>query len=249
MYGSDIGGFTGEPTPELFTRWFQLGSFLPFFRVHCAFHLPRREPWEWGEEVMDRLRASLRTRYRLLPHWYTLALSAARDGAPMVRPLAWLDPALRGVDDELLVGDDLLVAPVLSAGATSRRVVLPAGTWHDAVTGVPVRDGAVVPAGLDRIPWFVRSGAVVPTEEVRDGVRSLVLLVAPPEGTAPGPGGRLVTDAGDGWDRPHEEAYQVQRRDGAVVVTRAILAQGASPYAAVGVRCVDGSPARLVTEG
>jgi alpha-glucosidase len=246
-YGSDIGGFTGEPSPELFTRWFQLGSFLPFFRTHCAFHVPRREPWEWGEQVMQRLRTALRTRYRLLPYWYTLALAAARDGAPMVRPLAWMDPALRDVDDEFLVGEDVLVAPVLSEGATSRHVVLPGGTWYDGDTGQPASGEVVVPAGLDRIPWFLRAGAVLPTEEVRDGRRLLVLLVAPPDpsGTQAPPGGRLLTDAGDGWEPPHEEAYGVSVRDGVVVVTRRVVAAGDAAFDGIEVRAVDGAPARL----
>jgi alpha-glucosidase len=248
-YGSDIGGFTGEPTPELFTRWFQLGSFLPLFRTHCAFHVPRREPWEWGEAVMARLRDALRTRYRLLPYWYTLALSAARDGAPLVRPMAWLEPGLRGIDDQFLGGDHLLVAPVLSEGAASRRVVLPGGSWFDGDTGQPARGEVVVAAGLDRIPWFVRAGAVVPTEEVVDGTRRLVLLVAPPDGMAPAPGGLLLTDAGDGWDTPREETYSVAVDAGVVVVTRAVVAEGHLPFDEVEVRSIDGAPVRLEQAG
>jgi alpha-glucosidase len=247
LYGSDIGGFTGVPSPELFTRWFQLGSFLPFFRTHCAFDVPRREPWEWGEEVMGRLRVALRRRYRLLPYWYSLALGAARDGAPPVRPLAWLDPALRGIDDAFLVGEAVLVAPVLDEGATVRRVVLPDGTWYHGDTGQRLADGVVeLPVGPDDLPWFLRAGAVVPTEEVADGVRRLVLLVAPPDGPGTAaPGGVLRTDAGDGWDPPHEEHYAVRAIDGVTVVHRTVVAEGAFGFDEVVVRAVDASPARL----
>jgi alpha-glucosidase len=249
-YGSDIGGFTGEPSPELFTRWFQLCSFMPFFRTHCAFHLPRREPWEWGEEVVQRLRTALRTRYRLLPYWYTLALAAGHDGAPLVRPLAWADPVLRHVDDQFLLGDDVLVAPVLSEGAASRRVTLPAGTWYDGDTGAPVTGEVVVAAGPDRIPWFLRAGSVLPTEEVVDGGRQLVLLVAPPDASGdPAPGGRLITDAGDGWEPPHQEDYRVTRVDGVTAVGRVVVSKGHWPFSGVAVRSVDGSPARLDQPG
>jgi alpha-glucosidase len=245
-YGSDIGGFTGVPSPELFTRWFQLMSFLPLFRTHCAFDVPRREPWEWGDVVMDRLRVALRRRYRLLPYWYTLALGAARDGAPYVRPLAWLDPALRSVDDVFLVGDAVLVAPVLAEGVTHRRIVLPAGPWFHGDSGARYDAAAVeVAVGPDDLPWFVRAGAVVPTEELDDGVRRLVLLVAPPAGPGPAPGGLLRTDAGDGWDPPHEERYGVQVVDGVIVVRREVLVPGAFGFDEVVVRAVDGSPARL----
>ncbi len=242
-YGPDIGGFTGDPSPELFTRWFQLASFLPFFRTHCAFSSPRREPWEWGEPVMGRLRAALQRRYRLLPYWYTLALAATADGAPYVRPLAWEDPALRAQDDAFLVGDDVLVAPVLQEGATTRRVLLPAGVWFHAETGQSHSGEVWLPVGPEDIPWFVRAGAVVPTEE--DG--RLVLLVAPPAGPRPAAGGRLLTDAGDGWEPPHHEQYRTALVDGLVEVTREIRRTGVFPFAEeVEVRTVDGRPARLV---
>ncbi len=221
-FGSDIGGFTGRPSPELFTRWFQLASFLPFFRTHCAWNVPRREPWEWGPEVMGRLRTALQRRYRLLPLWYTLALESTRSGAPYVRPLAWSDPTLRGADDVFLLGEDVLVAPVLEEGATRRHVPLPAGTWFHGDTGQRV-DGALdLTVGPDDVPWFVRAGAVIPTED--EG--RLVLLVAPPEGNDPSPGGHLLTDAGDGWDAPHEERYTCSLVAGEVVVSREVITEG-----------------------
>jgi alpha-glucosidase len=240
-YGSDIGGFTGRPSPELFTRWFQLASFLPFFRTHCAWHVPRREPWEWGPEVMDRLRTALKRRYRLLPYWYTLALDATRTGAPYVRPLAWSDPGLRGLDDVFLLGDDVLVAPVLEEGATSRHVRLPVGVWFHGDSGERFVGSIDLPVGPDDAPWFVRAGAVIPTEE--DG--RLVLLVAPPVGDQPSAGGRLLTDAGDGWDAPHDERYGSALLDGEVTVTREVITQGTFGFSAVDVRAIDGRPARL----
>jgi alpha-glucosidase len=240
-YGSDIGGFTGRPSPELFTRWFQLASFLPFFRTHCAWNVPRREPWEWGAQVMDRLHAALERRYRLLPLWYTLALESTRAGAPFVRPLAWSDPTLRGIDDVFLLGEDVLVAPVLEQGATSRHIHLPVGRWFHGDTGEQVEGSFDLPVGPGDSPWFVRSGAVIPTEEAG----RLVLLVAPPERDHASPGGRLLTDAGDGWDAPHEERYTSALVAGEVVVTREVITQGHFGFSAVAVRALDGRPARL----
>jgi alpha-glucosidase len=122
--GPDIGGFTGAPSPELFVRWFQIASYLPFFRTHCAFYLPCREPWEFGDEVLAILRFHLEQRYRLLPYWYTQAWRSSVSGHPLVRPLFWNDAqnrALWEVDDAFLVGDDLLVAPVVVEGGRSAR--------------------------------------------------------------------------------------------------------------------------------
>lgn len=240
-YGSDIGGFTGEPSPELFTRWFQLASFLPLFRTHCAFYAPRREPWEWGEDVMRRLRLALRRRYRLMPYWYTLALSSMNDGAPYIRPLTWQDPTARGVDDQFLLGDDILVAPVLDEGATDRPVVLPAGVWFHGDTGRQYAGSVSIPVGPQDTPWFVRAGAVVPTEEES----RLVLLVAPRVGGRTASGGRLLTDTGDGWAAAHEERYEAADSGSGVVVSRQIVHQGDFGFAAVEVRSLDGRPARL----
>ena len=240
-YGSDIGGFTGEPSPELFTRWFQLASFLPLFRTHCAFDVPRREPWEWDPDVTDRLRDALRRRYRLLPHWYTLTLAAARDGAPLVRPMAWEDPRLRGVTDQFLLGEDVVVAPVLVEGAKSRRVRLPDGVWFHGDTGEPAEGVVDQPVGPGDLPWFVRAGAVLPTE---DSGR-LVLLVAPPLGLEVSAGGRLLTDAGDGWEAPHEERYTAALDGDAVVVTREVVSAGVFEFERREVLALDGRPARL----
>jgi alpha-glucosidase len=241
-FGSDVGGFTGRPTPELFTRWFQLASFLPFFRTHCAWNLPRREPWEWGEEVMGRLRTALHRRYRLMPLWYTLALEARLTGAPYVRPLSWADPRLRDVEDMFLLGADVLVAPVLDEGATHRAVRLPGGVWFHGDTGERVEGSIDVPVGPDDLPWYVRAGAVIPTEE--DG--RLLLMVAPPEGDLPSAGGALVTDSGDGWGTPHEERYTSALVAGEVVVTREVLVAGDFGFSAIEVHALDGRPARLV---
>ncbi len=118
--GPDTGGFTNHPSPELYVRWFQLDSFLPVFRTHCAFYLPQREPWEFGPQALEILRAQLELRYKLMPYWYTLAWKASQTGEPLVRPLFWNEPEnkeLWKIDDEFMAGDAFLVAPVLAHGA------------------------------------------------------------------------------------------------------------------------------------
>jgi alpha-glucosidase len=214
--GPDVGGFSGEaPSTELFIRWFQLASFLPFFRTHSAWYLPRREPWEFGPEAEALLRKALQLRYRLLPYWYTLAWQACRSGAPPVRPLCWADPGsaeLRAADDAFLLGDALLVAPVFEAGATRRRVRLPPGRWYELESGGHHAGPGLVEldAPLERIPVLARSGSVLPAERLAPGRRALELLLFRPDEKG-AVGGLLYSDAGDGYGPHRLERFGVAR--------------------------------------
>lgn len=171
MTGGDIGGFWSDATPALLVRWTQLGALLPLCRNHSAIRTARQEPWAFGEPYTSVCRAAIELRYRLLPYLVTLAHEASRSGAPFLRPLAWIAP--RHVpslmcDTEFLLGDDLLAAPVLEPDAVERRVVLPPGAWYAWQTD-ELYAGAqeiTVPVGLETIPLFVRSGAIVPLASV-----------------------------------------------------------------------------------
>jgi alpha-glucosidase len=208
--GPDIGGFTGAPSPELFVRWFQLASFLPFFRTHCAFYLPCREPWEFGEEALNILRAQLEQRYRLLAYWYTLAWESSQTGCPLVRPLFWIDPqehSLWEVDDAFLVGDVLLVAPVLAEGRRERSLTLPPGGWYDLV-GDQFFSGKAdvkIAAPLERVPVLVRAGSILPIVE---GDQLTLHLYRPlDDGSGEG---RIYSDAGDGYGQFRVDRFRLE---------------------------------------
>ncbi|MFJ4524379.1 glycoside hydrolase family 31 protein [Streptomyces sp. NPDC088810] len=219
--GPDVGGFDGSPSPELYLRWFQLGAYLPLFRTHAGLRAGRREPWEFGAEVLEHARGALLERRRLLPYFLTLAHLARRTGAPYVRPLWWGAPedrALRDCEDSFLLGDGLLVAPVLDPGAERRAVRLPRGRWYDTVTE-EAYDGpaqVLLDAPLSRIPVLARAGAVIPVRGADGGLELEVW--APARGRTGG--GLVVADAGDGWDEPEIERYVARRQGGRVVVTR-----------------------------
>ncbi|MGM0350729.1 glycoside hydrolase family 31 protein [Streptomyces sp. Adlamb9] len=218
--GPDVGGFDGSPSPELYLRWFQLGAYLPLFRTHASHRAGRREPWEFGSEVLEHARAALLERRRLLPYFVTLSHLARRTGAPYVRPVWWSAPedrALRDCEDTFLLGDSLLVAPVLEPGADRRVVRLPRGRWYDTATERAYEGPGqvLVDAPLSRIPVFARAGAVLPVR----GDSGLEL-----EAWAPAPGrtggGLVIRDAGDGWDVPEIERYVSRHQGGKVAVTR-----------------------------
>ena len=205
--GPDIGGFSGHPSPELYTRWFQLGAFLPFFRVHCAVVNPHREPWRFGEEVLDICRRFLRLRYRLLPYWYTLAWQAHRTGAPLVRPLGWeadAPPGLWAVDDAFRLGDALLVAPIVREGEVARSVDLPPGTWFEFESDARHRNRADLHLPLDRVGLLVRAGTILPLEE--DG--EIVLHLYRPDPGDEG-SGECFSDAGDGFGEGRVDAWRL----------------------------------------
>lgn len=167
---TDIGGFfSGNPDTEgyreLFLRWFQWGAFCPIFRVHGTYY--PKEPWRFGPEVERLLVEFIRLRYRLLPYIYSLAWRVHSEGYTMMRHLAMDFPGDREaleVDDEFMLGPYLLVAPVTTPSTYERDVYLPDGLWYDFWTGKLYSGGRYVraEAPLDRIPLFVRAGAVLP---------------------------------------------------------------------------------------
>ncbi|WP_344524806.1 glycoside hydrolase family 31 protein [Streptomyces rectiviolaceus] len=219
--GPDVGGFDGSPSPELYLRWFQLGSYLPLFRTHAALRAGRREPWEFGPDVLEHARVALVERRRLLPYFVTLAHLARRTGTPYVRPLWWgcpEDRALRDCEDAFLLGDCLLVAPVFEPGAVRRTVRLPPGRWYDTATGQAYEGPArvLLEAPLSRIPVLARAGAVLPVRGADGGIELEVWAPAPGRTG----GGLVVRDAGDGWEQPEIERFTARWIGGRVVVER-----------------------------
>lgn len=171
FWSHDAGGFTGTPTPDLYVRWAQFGALSPLVRFHGT---TSREPWEFPEYAEQGAVAAIRLRYRLMPYLYTAAVEAAETGAPMMRALCVdypEDPVAWQADLQYMLGRDLLVAPMISAEGT-RQVYLPAGRWVDYWTEEEYEGGRYirVTTPLDRIPLFVRYGALIPTTEPGDTV-------------------------------------------------------------------------------
>jgi alpha-glucosidase len=180
QFGHDIGGFLGSPSAELFVRWMQFGSMIPLFRNHAMNTSAPREPWAFGEPTTTIVRGIVEQRYRLLPYLYSLYDEAERTGRPVLAPTVFdfpADPGTYAQSTEFMLGPALLVAPVFTEGAVERDVYLPAGAdWIDYHSGT-VHVGGVtvrVPAPLDRLPMFVRAGAIVPTGPVRQHVDEAV---------------------------------------------------------------------------
>ncbi|XP_028251697.1 neutral alpha-glucosidase C isoform X1 [Parambassis ranga] len=166
--GADIGGFYGDPEPELLVRWYQAAALQPFFRGHSAKETKRREPWLFGQEITAKIRTAIQQRYCLLPYWYTLFHLAHTSGLPPLRPL-WVEfPTEQNtftVDHEYMIGGALLACPVTEAGIQQVKVLLPgsADIWYDVNSAKAYKGGRTVslPVTLDTVPVFQRGGSVV----------------------------------------------------------------------------------------
>ncbi|WP_270090195.1 glycoside hydrolase family 31 protein [Sphingobacterium sp. SYP-B4668] len=165
--GTDIGGFTGEPDGELFTRWMQFGVFSPFMRVHSAGDTRDREPWSFGEDWELINRKFIELRYKLLPYIYSVFWEQHKYGLPILRPLAMLEqhiPKNLQREEEFAFGDKILVSPVLNPGQQEKIVYLPAGYWYYYFdnTGYEGAQEHVVHTPLDEMPVFIKHGSVIP---------------------------------------------------------------------------------------
>jgi alpha-glucosidase (family GH31 glycosyl hydrolase) len=179
-FSHDVGGYLGHRLvercpPELLVRWLQFGCFTPLMHAHSR--MPQ-EPWSYGARVLDLYRAYALLHEQLVPYVRAAALTAARTGMPIMRPLCLTDPHdPRGwtIADAYGYGPSLWVAPVLDHGVREREVCLPRGHWIETWSGATVRGGddLVVSAPVERIPVWVRAGSIVvthPAEHVAAGL-------------------------------------------------------------------------------
>lgn len=205
--GTDIGGFAEQPTGELFARWIQLGVFHPFCRVHSSGDHGEQEPWSFDEEVLKITRKFIELRYQLLPYLYTMFWQYAEEGVPMLKSLIYYDQddlSTHYRNDEFVFGEHILVCPIMEPNAKGRRMYLPRGNWYNYWTDEIVAGGkeAWVVADIDKIPLFVKEGAVIPKYPVQQYVgektiEELTLDVYYKEGKEQS---MVYEDAGDGYD-------------------------------------------------
>ena len=115
--GADVGGFYKESGVELFTRWYQLGVFYPFFRAHSHIETYRREPWLYDEKTFNIVKDAIRMRYMLLPYIYCTFYQYHQSGLPIVRPL-WFkytnENSYKVMNKQFFFGDNLMIRPVLN---------------------------------------------------------------------------------------------------------------------------------------
>jgi len=194
--GDDIGGFAGAgPSADLLTRWIEVGAFNPIFRDHTAKGKPQQEVWVNGPEHEAIRKRYIEERYRLLPYIYALAEENSRTGMPLMRPVFLEFPqqlgkgqSLGGSADQFMLGPNLLVAPPPEwESPYAYDIVLPGKGWYDYWTGLrQTSDTLKETPRLERLPVFVRPGAIVPrqaltqsTVQTPDGPLELAIYPGP----------------------------------------------------------------------
>ena len=172
FFAADTGGYRHSPPDnELYIRWFEQTALSTVMQVGDGSSQP---PWEFTADngrdlaTLDLYRIYARLHMRLFPYEWTYAQSLKTDGRPIQRPVGLAYPELgQHPDDEYLLGDNLLVAPVVERGVRQRAVLFPPGDWVDYWNGTVYSGGgagvtAMVPAPLGTLPLFVRAGGIVP---------------------------------------------------------------------------------------
>lgn len=170
--GADVGGFFGNPSKELLTRWYQAGIFYPFFRAHAHIDTARREPYLIGEPYTGIITRAMRLRYQLLPAWYTAFHETSTDGSPILRPQFYMFPDdEKGftIDDQFYIGSTgLLAKPVTAEGVNRVDIHLAdSETYYDyfdfTIHRGPGRVSIAAP--LDKIPLLMQAGHIIPRRD------------------------------------------------------------------------------------
>jgi alpha-glucosidase len=176
-WSMDTGGFVGHPSDENYARWMEFAAFVPIMRVHGGLN-EKRQPWVYGPIAEAAAKHALDLRYQLLPYIYSYARRNTEGEVGLLRPLFWefpQDAKTATEEAEWMFGDALLVAPIVTQGAASKQVYLPAGEWFDYATGHRYNGAQTITVPADAktwkdIPLFVRSGSILATQPVEQYV-------------------------------------------------------------------------------
>lgn len=168
--GVDIGGFGGDSNKELLIRWLEANLFVPFLRNHSTLHTKAQEPYAYDEETLNIFKKYLKIRYEFIPYLYNLAQEMSFKGEPIVSPLFYHfedDENTLEINDEYMVGDSLLVAPILDKDARRRMIYLPKGTWIDLFTGKKYIGGKYIifAENLAESGYFIKNNTLIPMFE------------------------------------------------------------------------------------
>ncbi|MBC9911061.1 TIM-barrel domain-containing protein [Chitinophaga varians] len=175
--GMDVGGFTGNPSVSLYTRWMQIGAFIPYFRNHTGVNTKSAEPWAFGEEALEITRNYVNLRYHLLPYIYSTMYTASRTGMPVMRTLALqntFDPQVYDTrfQNQYQFGDAYMIAPFESTKEFG-SIYFPKGQWYNLYTDAVTTGGQdmITPLNIKTLPVYVKESSIVPMQSLVQSTR------------------------------------------------------------------------------
>lgn len=170
--GMDIGGFTGNPTIPLYSRWIQLGAFVPYFRNHTGVNTKSAEPWAFGEEVTEIARNYISLRYKLMPYLYSTFYEATQNGLPVMRSLAIENTFDKNIyksdyQNQFLFGQSIMITPVES-GKELMKVYLPKGKWYNLYSDESDDGGKekFIELTTQKLPAYVKESSIIPMQSL-----------------------------------------------------------------------------------
>lgn len=175
--GMDVGGFTGNPSVGLYTRWMQIGAFIPYFRNHTGVNTKSAEPWAFGEEALEITRNYVNLRYHMLPYLYSTMYAASRTGMPVMRTLALqntFDPQVYDTrfQNQYQFGDAYMIAPFESTKDFG-SIYFPKGKWYNLYTDAVTTGGQdiITPLNIKTLPVYVKESSIVPMQSLVQSTR------------------------------------------------------------------------------
>ena len=219
VYGADIGGLSGRPTDELYMRWVQFSAFTPLMREHGTTN--DGLPWTYSAAAKQNFIDYYNTREALIDHIYSAALQSGETGVPMTQTLSMAfpdDDTVKGVEDEYMFCENMLVAPVITENTYLKKVTLPSGVWYNLWNGEKTAGGTSkwVTAAADTVPVYLKASSVTAlnlTDEInlkKAGDVKTLLVTAPEYDSS----SRLLTDGGEynfTLDRKSDTAFTLKK--------------------------------------
>jgi alpha-glucosidase len=170
--GMDIGGFAGSPSIQLYSKWMQLGAFIPYFRNHSASDTKSAEPWTFGKDVLDVARNYINLRYQLMPYLYSTFYESTDNGIPVMRSLAinyTFDPKVLYPEfqNQYEFGNAFMVAP-FEPNKDYGKVYFPEGTWYDLYSGTKEngKQEKIIELKNEKLPVYVKGGSIIPMQSL-----------------------------------------------------------------------------------
>ena len=180
--GPDVPGFGGDTNPKLAIDWYKTCFLFPFLRNHSSINTLDQEPWVFGPKITKVLRHYIQMRYKMLPYIYNLWINQEQNGDPILRPLLYHFKhtnrlPIDKIEDQFMIGDSVMQAPILDEEATNREILLPKINWLNTMNGRWTEGGKTIKAKKEDMttPLFIRDGAIIPMQTTLPDTNDTVL--------------------------------------------------------------------------